>query len=74
MRYYKLATPRVLLFLFFTITGIIYFFKKDINELGLNELLTSITLLVILIFLISSKFLNLKSEKINKSKHMTCSF
>ncbi len=73
MRYYKLTTPRVLLF-FFTITGIIYFFKKDINELGLNELLTSITLLVILIFLISSKFLNLKSEKINKSKHMTCSF
>lgn len=63
MSYYKLTTPRLIMFFIFIITGAFYFLRTDIRALGLYELIISIIIFGVLTFLILSKLLSLKKQK-----------
>tara|TARA_R110002073_G_scaffold108336_9_gene243612 strand:+ start:45648 stop:45845 length:198 start_codon:yes stop_codon:yes gene_type:complete len=63
MNYYKLTTPRLIMFIVFIVTGLVYFSKTDLSKLTSYEIIISILIFVILTLLVLSKILNFKKLK-----------
>lgn len=57
MNYYKLTTPRLIMFIIFIVSGVFFFYENGVDKLNLYDFVLGILIFGILTFLILNKLL-----------------
>ncbi len=63
MNYYKLTTPRLIMFIIFIVSGVFFFYEKGVDKLNLYDFVLGILIFGILTFLILNKLLSFIKRK-----------